>query len=402
MQYYFPLVLDGATGTQLQKRGYDGSICAEEWTLLHPEAITEIQKAYKEAGSDIVYAPTFGANRIKLEENHIYGKVEEYNRRLVQISRDAVGDDVLVAGDLTSVGKFILPYGNMHFEELADVYREQALALEKAGVDLFVVETLITVPEARAAVMAIREVSDKPILVSFTADLNNKTVTGSDITAVLEIMQSMGIAAFGLNCSVGPDSMVDQIRELSTIAQIPLMAKANAGMPVMVDGKAVYDCPTELYTDHIAEFAEMGVGMFGACCGSTEEHIKAIAEAVKNVEVKKPLARTDGKLYLCTEKKLFILESSAMPGKPLPCSASLADDIEECEDEILAVSITSQQDFEYFEEAQYAVDRPLCLMCEDAELLEKALRVFQGKCMYEGSLDPEVLASLSEKYGLVY
>ena len=402
MELYFPLILDGATGTELQKRGYDGSICAEQWTIIHPEAIQEIQRNYVNAGSDIVYAPTFGANRIKLEEHHITGKVEEYNRRLVEISREAVNPDTLVAGDMSSLGKFIIPFGNMHFEEMYEVYREQALALEKAGVDLYVVETLMTVPEARAAILAIKDVSKKPVLISFTANEQNRTLGGSDIRAVLEIMQSMGIAAFGLNCSVGPAQMVSQLKALHSVAQIPLMAKANAGMPVTENGKTVYRCDPSEYTDHLEEFAEYGAALFGACCGSTEVHIKAIAEGVKDISCRKPAKRKDGKLYLCSEKELFILEPDTPAGTPFSCSETLADEIEACEDEVPAVRIGSENDLLYFENAQYAIDRPLCLMCEDPVLLEKALRLYQGKCMYEGNISSSVLEKLSQKYGLVY
>ena len=398
MELYFPLILDGATGTQLQANGYDGSVCAELWTIEHPEVIQRIQKSYADAGSNIVYAPTFGANRITLAEHHIHDQVKEYNHKLVQICREGVGEKVLVAGDMTSIGKFILPFGNMHFEDFYDVYREQAEALEEAGVDLFVVETLMSVPEARAAVLAIKSVSKKPILISFTANEQNRTLSGSDIRAVLEIMQSMGISAFGLNCSVGPETMVEQLRYLSDIACVPLMCKPNAGMPMKENGKTVYHCDPEEYTVPMAELASLGV----SCCGSTAEHIRAISETASSLTVKKPHVRTDGKLYVCSEKQLFILNADAKPGQPLTCCENLADVIEDCEDEILCIAIENSQDLLYFENAQYAVDRPLCLKCDDAALLEQALRMFQGKCMYEGTISEDILAKLSDAYGLVY
>lgn len=144
MELFFPLVLDGANGTELQKRGYDGSVAAEQWVQEHPEAMIDIQKKYVSAGSNIVYAPTFGANRIKLEENGIAGQVDTYNRELVKISREAVAGKALVAGDIATTGKFLAPLGDMTFDDLYDIYYEQALALEEAGVDMFVIETIMT------------------------------------------------------------------------------------------------------------------------------------------------------------------------------------------------------------------------------------------------------------------
>ena len=237
MELSFPLILDGATGTQLQKRGYTGEECAESWTLKHPQAILEIQRSYVDSGSRVIYAPTFGANRVKLEQHGIFGKVEEYNQALVNLSRKAAGDRAWVAGDLAPTGLMLYPLGTASFDELVEIYTEQAAALEKAGVDLFVIETMMTVAEARAALLAVKSVSEKPVFVSFTCDEKGRTLTGSDVTAALQIMQGMGADAFGLNCSVGPEEMLVQLERLREIARIPLMAKPNAGMPQTVDGK---------------------------------------------------------------------------------------------------------------------------------------------------------------------
>ena len=141
MELYFPLVLDGANGTELQKRGYDGSICTETWVLEHPEVMKQLQKEYIEAGSDIIYAPTFGANRVKLEENGIFNQVADYNKRLVAVSREAAeGTGALVAGDIATTGKFLAPVGDVTFDELYDIYHEQAEAIADAGADMFVIE----------------------------------------------------------------------------------------------------------------------------------------------------------------------------------------------------------------------------------------------------------------------
>ena len=212
MELRFPLILDGATGTELQKRGYTGDVCAEQWTLDHPEAIIDIQRGYVAAGSQVVYTPTFGANRRKLEESGLFNCTADYNRRLAELSAQAVQGKALRAGDMSPTGAFLAPLGDVSFEELVDIYTEQAAGLERAGVDLFVIETMMTLSDARAAVLAVRSVSDKPIFVTFTCDENGRSVSGTDITAALVVLQGMGIDAFGLNCSTGPDKMLVQLR----------------------------------------------------------------------------------------------------------------------------------------------------------------------------------------------
>ena len=160
MELHFPLILDGATGTELQKRGYTGDVCAEQWTLEHPEAIIDIQRGYVDSGSQVLYTPTFGANRRKLEEHGIFNRTEDYNRRLAALSEQASGGRALRAGDISPTGAFLAPLGDVSFEELVDIYTQQAAGLESAGVDLFVIETMMTLSDARAAVLAVRSVSE--------------------------------------------------------------------------------------------------------------------------------------------------------------------------------------------------------------------------------------------------
>ena len=411
MEVYFPLILDGATGTQLQKRGYDGKICAEQWVLEHPEAILDLQKKYIEAGSDVIYAPTFGANRVKLEENGIFNRTREYNIRLAELSKQAVREAgaegrVLVAGDIAPTGKFLAPMGDARFEELYDIYYEQASALEEAGVDMFVIETMMTVSDARAAMLAVKAVSDRPVMVSFTCDQEGRTVTGSDIAAVLDIIQGMGADVFGMNCSVGPEDMLRQMKRLHHYAQVPLAAKANAGMPETIDGKTVYNYPPERFAAVQYAFAKAGVCLFGGCCGTGPEHVRAMKEAAGAFQMTRPDPDAlQDKLPAATEKEIFPLDEDIRIGKPVECDAGLSAAIEEAEDSpdpVLAVHIASAQELDEFELCQYAVKKPLCIVTEDAEALEGALRVYQGRAMYEGNLPEKVLSPLAEKYGLVY
>ena len=170
-------------------------------------------------------------------------RTAEYNRRLAALSQEAAAGRAWVAGDIAPTGLFLAPLGEASFEELVDIYTEQAAGLEEAGVDLYAIETMMTLSDARAAVLAVRSMSDKPIFVSFTCDPTGRTLTGTDVAAALTVLQGMGVSAFGLNCSAGPAQMLPLLQRLREYARVPLLAKPNAGMPEIVDGRAVYDCP---------------------------------------------------------------------------------------------------------------------------------------------------------------
>ena len=404
MELYFPAILDGATGTELQKRGYTGGGCAEAWLLEHPDAIIEVQRRYVEAGSNIIYTPTFGANRVKLESNGIFNRVEEYNLRLAALSKEAAAGKALVAGDIAPTGLFLAPLGTASFDELVDIYTEQAAALEKAGVDLFVIETMMTLPEARAALLAVRAVSKKPAIVSFTCDEHGRTLTGTDAAAALVVMQGMGADAFGLNCSVGPRDILAQIERLRPWAEIPLLAKPNAGLPQVIDGHTVYDCPPDEFAACAAEFAASGVGFFGGCCGTDEHHIAALKAALSGVSTAAPAPDYRGKIPCASEKDAFLLAPDVEIPEPFDCDDDLAENIEDAQDdgaEVLAVRVATLADAEVFADCQYAVKRPLAIVSDDAAALESALRAYQGRALYSGTLGDDVLVPLAEKYGLI-
>lgn len=404
MEVKFPLILDGATGTQLQKRGFDSSICAEDWTLQHPEVITEIQESYIENGSQIVYAPTFGANRVKLESHGIFNQVSEYNHKLAAISKQAVGKRAWVAGDIAPTGKFLYPLGDVSFDELVDIYTEQALALEEAGVDLFVIETMMTLAEARAAVLAVKSVSTKPVFVTVTCDENGKMLTGTDVTAALVVLQGMGIDAFGLNCSTGPEQMLIQLQRLKEYAAIPLIAKPNAGTPQVVDGKTVYDCPPAQFAALVPELIKAGVCIFGGCCGTQKEHISALSQALAHVTPVVPTPSHPTLLPCATEKLPFLLETNVSYQTVLPCDDDLEDALFDLEDDtspLVAIELRSWDELDTFSDCQGMIPKPLCLVCNDPEILEQALRRYQGRALYEGTLPDSILLPLSKKYGLI-
>ena len=404
-----PLMLDGATGSELLRRGMPAGVCTEQWVLEHPGVLLELQREYVAAGSDVILAPTFGANAVKLEEHGLCGKVEEYNRRLVALSREAAAGRALVAGDLAPTGKLIEPFGDYTFEMLVAVYTEQAMALELAGVDLFVVETAMTMPEARAAVLAIRSVSDKPVLVSFTCDENGRTLSGTDVLAALIVMQGMGVSAFGLNCSAGPAEMLEQLQRLSPYARVPLLAKPNAGLPEMVDGETVYRCAPEEFASYARAMAEAGVRVFGGCCGTTPEHIAVLRKAVSEIDFAAfPAVEYDPDVIPCaSETEARFITPDVDVGESIECTSDLMEDIleaeENCPQGALKIEILEEDDVALFAENQYVVKDALCIGTDVPELLESALRVFQGRAFWDGTedMDPAFLEEMRKKYGLV-
>lgn len=405
MEMRFPLILDGATGTQLQKRGYQGDVSAEQWVLDHPDSIQDIQRRYVQAGSRVVYAPTFGANRQKLEERGIFNQTAEYNRRLTALSQQAVEGRAWVAGDISPTGLFLSPLGEASFEELVDIYAEQAAGLEQAGVDLFVVETMMTLADARAAVLAIRSVSDRPIFVTFTCDESGRCLSGTDVAAALVVLQGMGVSAFGLNCSTGPEQMLKQLRRLRDYARVPLIAKPNAGMPVTVDGKTTYDCTPEEFVRWVPDMLQAGTAIFGGCCGTDEDYIAALAGALKNAKFVRPEPKYPDLLPAATEKDVCYLPVDAGHGPVVSGAEHMEDGLTDALEDgfpMVAVAINSWEDVDALADCQYMISKPLCLVCDQADLLEAALRIYQGRALYEGGLSEEELKPLVGKYGVIY
>lgn len=405
----FPILLDGATGSELLRRGMPAGACTEQWVLEHPDVLTGLQEEYIDAGAQVILAPTFGANRVRLEQHGIYAETAAYNRRLAELSLKAAAGRVMVAGDLAPTGEFIQPFGNVTFETLVDLYTEQSAALEQAGVDLFFIETMTTMPEARAAVLAARSVSNKPVWVSFTCDENGRTPSGSDILAALIVMQGMGASAFGLNCSNGPDGMLEQLQRLTPYAQIPLIAKPSAGLPDLVDGKAVYPCPPEAFASCVPAMTEAGVRIFGGCCGTTPAHIAALHRAVQAAGSSQfsPVEQDPDVIPCASEKEARFITPDIDVGDAIRCSPDLIEDILEAEEDrpqgALKIAVFEEDDVAVFAENQYAIKDALCIAADVPELLEGALRAYQGRAFWDNTedLEPEFLEEMRRKYGLI-
>lgn len=404
-----PFLVDGATGTELQKRGMPLGACTEQWALEHPEALLELQRAYVEAGAQVLVTPTLGANRGALEKFGLADRVEEYNARLTGLTRQAAAGRALVAGDLGPTLHAIPPYGETPFEVLVGFYAEQAAALERAGVDLFLVESVMAMAEARAAVLGIRESgSRRPILVTCYCDEEGRTPSGTDVLACAIVMQGMGVTAFGLNC-VDPAVAEEQLARLHLYTDLPLIAEPSAGLPDLASGKPDYPDNADAFARRTPQWAAAGVRIFGGCCGTAPAHIAALGQAMATVDFSAfpPVEKDPDVIPCASEKEARFITPDVDVGETIQCTDHLMEDILEAEEErpvgALKIEVLDTDDLEIFAREQYAVRDALCLWSDVPELLEGALRAYQGRAFYDGTaeLEPEFLARMSEKYGLI-
>lgn len=426
-----PVLLDGATGTNLQKAGMPVGVCPEQWILENSEVLIDLQKRYVEAGTDILFAPTFTASRIKLKEYGLEDHLEEMNRKLVALSKEAAkGTNALVAGDLTMTGEQLYPLGDLMFEDLVDVYKEQAKFIAEAGADLFVVETMMSLQECRAAVLAIREVCDLPVMVSLTYNEDGRTLYGTDPVTAVVVMQSLGADAVGMNCSTGPEAMLEPIAKMAEYAAIPLLAKPNAGMPELIDGQTVFNVEPEEFAEVGKKLVEEGAAIIGGCCGTTPEHIRALKEAVKGIPVKAPL-QTKRRMLTSERKSVEItldgrfmvigerinptgkkkLQAELKEGS-LNLVRTMALEQEENGASILDINMgmngidEKEMMLRTIYEVTSTVDCPLCIDSSHVDIIEVALRIYPGRALINSiSLEKEKfekLLPIAKKYGAMF
>lgn len=426
-----PVLLDGATGTNLQKAGMPVGVCPEQWILENSEVLIDLQKRYVEAGTDILFAPTFTASRIKLKEYGLEDHLEEMNRKLVALSKEAAkGTNALVAGDLTMTGEQLYPLGDLMFEDLVDVYKEQAKIIAEAGADLFVVETMMSLQECRAAVLAIREVCDLPVMVSLTYNEDGRTLYGTDPVTAVVVMQSLGADAVGMNCSTGPEAMLEPIAKMAEYATIPLLAKPNAGMPELIDGQTVFNVEPKEFAEVGKKLVEEGAAIIGGCCGTTPEHIRALKEAVKGIPVKAPL-QTKRRMLTSERKSVEItldgrfmvigerinptgkkkLQAELKEGS-LNLVRTMALEQEENGASILDINMgmngidEKEMMLRTIYEVTSTVDCPLCIDSSHVDIIEAALRIYPGRALINSiSLEKEKfekLLPIAKKYGAMF
>ena len=275
------LILDGATGSNLMASGMPRGICTETWVIDHKDVIQDLQRAYIQAGSQVIYAPTFGGNRMNLAKHGLTDRIEEINRTLVGYSRELAGNGVYVAGDITTSGSFITADGNYTYTEAFDMYQEQVRILADAGIELIAAET-INIEETLAAVDAASSVCDLPIMCTMTVEADGSIFSGGNAIEASVSLEAAGADAVGINCSVGPDQLVSVVRSIKENVSIPVIAKPNAGMPTIDDkGQAVYSMNAEDFASYMKVLIESGASVVGGCCGTTPAFIKALHDSIR-------------------------------------------------------------------------------------------------------------------------
>lgn len=424
------LILDGATGTELQKRGMPTGVCPEQWAIDNPDVIKHIQKAYIDAGSDIVYTCTFGGNRAKLEEFGLGNRTVEINRRLAQLSKEAASGSCLVAGDLASTGRFIKPLGDMPFEECVNIYKAQVQGLLEGGVDLFVVETMLDIQEARAALLAVKESCDLPVCVSMSFDESKRTLTGTDPVTALITLQSLGADAVGCNCSTGPQQMVEIIKMMKPYAKVPLIAKPNAGLPKLLDGTTVFDMGSEEFGSYTQSFIEAGANLLGGCCGTSPEYIRELNKISTDLKPQVPECSSYSAVTSSRKTAFFGLNMPvAVVGErinPTGKKKLQAELKEGLTHEVRRMALEQVEKGAHILDVNVGMpgideretmvniiellggicDVPLCLDSSSPEVLEAALRVYPGRALINSISQEKVkldrLLPVVAKYGAMF
>ncbi len=426
-----PIFLDGATGSNLLKRGMPVGVCPEKWILEHKDVLIGLQKEYIDAGSDIIYAPTFSANRIKLKEYGIEEQICEINHELVKISKEAAGERAYVAGNITMTGEQLSPIGKMDFEELIDIYKEQIGYLADAGADLLVVETMMSLQETRAALIAAKEVCELPIMATMTFEADGRTLYGTDARTAAIVMESLGAAAIGANCSTGPDKMMAVIKDMAGVTGIPIIAKPNAGLPALdKDGNTVYDMGEEEFAEGMKTIIEAGASIIGGCCGTSPSYIRAAKESVGGMQI---LHRNlSGIRYLTSERKtvafglndnfMIVGERINPTGKKklqaqlregsLEMVSDFAQEQEACGAAILDVNMgmsgidEKAMMLKAVETIGGITNLPLSIDSSHVDVIEETLRKYPGRALinsisYEKE-KVESLLSIAKKYGAMF
>ena len=398
------LFLDGGMGTLLQAQGLEAGELPETWNIKYPERVTEVHRRYYEAGSHIVLANTFGANRCKFHDADM--TLEEVVRTGIENAKkagNAVNRETYVGLDVGPTGKLLKPMGDLSFEEAYETFAEVVSYGVKYGADLIHIETMSDTYEVKAAVLAAKEHSDLPVFVTMIFDEKGKLLTGGDVPSVVAMLEGLRVDAIGLNCGLGPEQALPIMREMRKYSSLPLIVKPNAGLPKQKDGKTYYDVEPEAFAETMKQIVEAGACVIGGCCGTTPEHIKEMTDlcsgcTILPVEYKEDtMVSSYGKCVILGDKPLIIGERINPTGKKRLKEALKTKDF----DYILKEAITQQDkgahildvnvglpdidEPEMMKEAvtqiQSVTNLPLQIDTVDAEAMEVAMRIYNGKPM---------------------
>ncbi len=423
------IILDGATGSNLIKAGMPNGVCPEKWIIDNPKALIDLQREYVRSGSNIVLAPTFTGNRIKLAEYGLEEDIVNINTRLVEISKEAVEGKAYVAGDISMTGRSLEPVGDMLFEDLVDVYKQQAKILDAAGVDLFIIETMMSLQECRAALLAVKETSKLPVIVSLTYNEDGRTLYGTSPDIAIIVLQSMGADAVGLNCSLGPKELVPLVEQMAEYANVPILAKPNAGLPALINGESVYDLSPEEFVEGMKGIIEAGASIVGGCCGTDPEYIKQLSAYCADIKPtinnnhKRVVTSERGKCDINLNACLTIVGERINPtGKKklqeelragnIDIIVDFAREQDEAGAGILDINMGTNGIDEKammltaINEVISVTNLPLCIDTSFPDIMEAALRIYPGRALINSiSCEKEKLEALiplAKKYGAMF
>lgn len=419
------IYFDGGLGTMLQERGLQGGEYPETWNLTHPEELIAIHKAYLEAGCHVINANTFGANGLKFDN------VEEIITAGIQLAKEAKKQagrmDAYVALDIGPTGKLLEPMGDLPFEKAVSYFAQMVKAGVKAGADLILIETMSDTYEAKAAVLAAKENSSLPVIVTMIFDENQRLLTGGSVESAVAMLEGLRVDALGINCGLGPKQMLPVVKRIREVSSLPIIVNPNAGLPVQVNGKTVYDLKADDFAQAMVKMAQIGVQGLGGCCGTTPEYIQKMIEAIKDIPCKPNTMKEQtwvtsyasavqigkkavviGERINPTGKKRF---QQALRNKEFDYILSQALEQEEAGAQILDVNV-GLPDIDEADMMKETVVRlqnvcalPLQIDIGNLEALENALRLYNGKPMVNsvnGKLDSmESVFPLIQKYGAV-
>ena len=400
------LYFDGGMGTLLQERGLQPGELPETWNLLHAEEIREIHRKYIEAGSDIVLTNTFGANALKFHDD-AYSLEEIVNAAVGHVKAAAEqagnGRRIYTALDIGPTGKLLKPMGDLDFETAYEAYKEVMIYGERAGADLIHIETMSDTYELKAAVLAAKENTSLPVFATTIFDERGKLLTGADVPSVVALLEGLRVDAFGINCGMGPEQMIPILEQITKYSSLPVIVKPNAGLPKQKNGQTYYDVSPEEFAEVMKKIVEMGAVVIGGCCGTTPDHIKAMADACRMIPIK-PVEKKNFTMVSSYGQSVFLGTGSKIIGERINPTGKkrFKQALKEHDlDYILREGITQQDNGahilevnvglpdidepalmkEVVQELQSVTSLPLQIDTVDVEAMEGALRIYNGKAM---------------------
>ena len=400
------LYFDGGMGTLLQERGLQPGELPETWNLLHAEEIREIHRKYIEAGSDIVLTNTFGANALKFHDD-AYSLEEIVNAAVGHVKAAAEqagnGRRIYTALDIGPTGKLLKPMGDLDFETAYEAYKEVMIYGEKAGADLIHIETMSDTYELKAAVLAAKENTSLPVFATTIFDERGKLLTGADVPSVVALLEGLRVDAFGINCGMGPEQMIPILEQITKYSSLPVIVKPNAGLQKQKNGQTYYDVSPEEFAEVMKKIVEMGAVVIGGCCGTTPDHIKAMADACRMIPIK-PVEKKNFTMVSSYGQSVFLGTGSKIIGERINPTGKkrFKQALKEHDlDYILREGITQQDNGahildvnvglpdidepalmkEVVQELQSVTSLPLQIDTVDVEAMEGALRIYNGKAM---------------------